>query len=151
MADLALKLGDKELEKACETIFDDIINHKMYITGGIGSSSAGEAFTVPYDLPNLLAYTESCAAIGLIFFAHRMLLLTNDAKYSDVIERALYNGFLSSTSLDGKAFFYCNPLEIIPYMDKRDVSVKHKALALPANQTHLAHAREPLTLFLEKR
>ncbi len=131
MADLALKNGDTGLKNACEAIFDDIVSHKMYITGGIGSSGAGEAFTVPYDLPDVFAYTESCAAIGLILFAQRMLLLTNDAKYSHVIERALYNGFLSSISLDGRAFFYCNPLRITPYMNSRDVSVDYKAFYLP--------------------
>ena len=134
MADLALKYGDTELKSACERIFDDIISSKLYITGGIGSSSAGEAFTVPYDLPNVFAYTESCAAIGLILFAHRMLLIDNDSKYSDVIERALYNGFLSSTSLDGKAFFYTNPLEIVPYLHTRDCSVTSKSLPLPITQ-----------------
>lgn len=131
MADIALKTGDECLKNACEAIFDDIVNTKMYITGGIGSSSAGEAFTVPYDLPNMLAYTESCAAIGLILFAHRMLLLTNDAKYSSIIERALYNGFLSSISLNGRAFFYCNPLEIYPQMIERDSSVTWKSVQLP--------------------
>lgn len=134
MADLALKYDDKELKEACEAIFDDIINGKMYITGGIGSSSAGESFTIDYDLPNLIAYTESCAAIGLVYFAHRMLLLTNDAKYSNVIERALYNGFLSSFSLDGKAFFYTNPLEIIPRLHERDSGLKYKSLNLPITQ-----------------
>lgn len=131
MADLALKYSDTGLKNACERIFDDIVNYKMYITGGIGSSSAGEAFTIPYDLPDVFAYTESCAAIGLILFAQRMLLLTNDAKYSHVIERTLYNGFLSSTSLNGKAFFYCNPLRIAPYMNKRDVSADWKSFQLP--------------------
>lgn len=131
MADIALKYNDNELKNACEKIFDDIVNRKMYITGGIGSSSAGEAFTVPYDLPNLLAYSESCAAIGLVFFAKRMLLLTNDSKYASVIERILYNGFLSSMSLDGKSFFYTNPLELIPYMHKRDVSVNTSSQNLP--------------------
>ena len=131
MADIANKYNDVELKTACERLFDDIVNGKMYITGGIGSSSAGEAFTVPYDLPNLLAYTESCAAIGLIFFAQRMLTLTNEKKYADVIERALYNGFLSSISLDGKSFFYTNPLEVIPSMHNRDVSVKFKSVNLP--------------------
>ena len=134
MADLALKTGDERLKNACVAIFDDIINYKMYITGGIGSSSAGEAFTVKYDLPNLLAYTESCAAIGLVYFAQRMLLLTNDAKYASVIERVLYNGFLASLSLDGKAFFYCNPLEIYPEMITRDSSVVWKSLNLPVTQ-----------------
>lgn len=134
MADLALRYGDKELFNACEGLFDDIVNHKMYITGGIGSSKAGEAFTVPYDLPNLIAYAESCAAIGLVLFAHRMLLLTNDVKYSHVIERALYNGFLSSFSLDGKSFFYCNPLEVLPSLKGRDEELKEKTIDMPINQ-----------------
>ncbi len=134
MADLALRYNDRELKEACEAIFDDIINGKMYITGGIGSSSAGESFSIHYDLPNLIAYTESCAAIGLVYFAHRMLLLTNDAKYSNVIERVLYNGFLSSFSLDGKAFFYTNPLEIIPSLKDRDKGLERKSLNLPITQ-----------------
>ncbi len=134
MADLALRYNDKDLQNACETIFDDIVNHKMYITGGIGSSRAGEAFTIPYDLPNLIAYTESCAAIGLILFCHRMLLLTNDVKYSHVIERALYNGFLSSFSLDGKSFFYCNPLEVLPSLKKRDEELTEKTINMPITE-----------------
>ena len=134
MADLALKYNDDTLKNACETIFDDIVNHKMYITGGIGSSRAGEAFTIPYDLPNLIAYTESCAAIGLVLFSHRMLLLTNDVKYSHVIERALYNGFLSSFSLDGNAFFYCNPLEVLPSLRKRDEELTEKTINMPITQ-----------------
>ena len=120
MADLAHLTGDAGLLSACEALFDDIAEKKMYITGGIGSSSCGEAFTLPYDLPNIVAYTETCAAIGLAFFASRMLDLDMDSKYSDVIERVIYNGFLSSTSLDGKAFFYENPLEVIPYLSERD-------------------------------
>lgn len=131
MADLALRYNDEALKNACEAIFDDIVSHKMYITGGIGSSKAGEAFTIPYDLPNLIAYTESCAAIGLVLFAHRMLLLTNDVKYSNVIERVLYNGFLSSFSLDGKAFFYCNPLEVLPSLKKRDEELTEKTISMP--------------------
>ncbi len=126
MADLALKYNDDTLKNACKKIFDNISEKRMYITGGIGSSNAGEAFTVDYDLPNLIAYTESCAALGLALFAHRMLLLENGSKYADVVERAIYNGFLSSISLDGKAFFYTNPLEILPYMLTRDTSVKEK-------------------------
>ncbi len=122
MADLALKYNDEELKNACKAIFDDIVNKKMYITGGIGSSGYGEAFTVPYDLPNLFAYSESCAAIGLVFFAKRMMLIDTDAKYADVIERILYNGFLSSISLSGDEFFYTNPLELLPYMRTKDVS-----------------------------
>ena len=120
MADVAKLTGDEELKRACEAIFDDIVNKKMYVTGGIGSTSSGEAFTAPYDLPNLVAYSESCAAIALAFFASRMLDLDVDSKYSDVIERVIYNGFMSSTSLDGKSFFYVNPLEIIPYLPSRE-------------------------------
>ncbi len=123
MADIALLDGDEELKSACEKIFDDIINRKMYITGGIGSTHHGEAFTIPYDLPNETAYSESCAAIGLVFFAHRMLILTGEKKYADVIERVIYNGFLSSISLDGKAFFYVNPLEIVKENHTRHKSV----------------------------
>lgn len=123
MADIALLDDDEELKSACEKIFDDIINRKMYITGGIGSTHHGEAFTIPYDLPNETAYAESCAAIGLVFFAHRMLILTGEKKYADVIERVIYNGFLSSISLDGKAFFYVNPLEIVKENHTRHKSV----------------------------
>lgn len=126
MADLALKYNDEGLKNACKRIFDNIANKRMYVTGGIGSSSEGEAFTIDYDLPNLISYTESCAALGLSLFAHRMLLLENDAKYAHVVERAIYNGFMSSISLDGRGFFYTNPLEILPHMLTREASVKNK-------------------------
>ncbi|MBQ7383577.1 MAG: glycoside hydrolase family 127 protein, partial [Clostridia bacterium] len=122
MADLAYHNGDESLKVACETLFDNIVSKRMYITGGIGSSAAGEAFTVDYDLPSLLAYTETCAALGLALFANRMLRLEANSKYADVVERVIYNGFMSSTSLDGKSFYYENPLEILPYLPKRDVS-----------------------------
>lgn len=121
MADLARIDGDTELFDACRRVFDDIYYRKMYISGGIGSTSAGEAFTVTnYDLPNMLAYTETCASFGLAIFAHRMLLLENDRRYADTVEREIYNGFLSGVSLDGKAFFYENPLEVIPRLRGRD-------------------------------
>ena len=123
MADLALRYNDKKLKSACKKLFDNIATKRMYVTGGIGSSHDGEAFTVDYDLPNAVSYTESCAALGLVLFASRMMLLENDAKYADVAERALYNGFLSSISLDGKSFFYTNPLEIQPYKHTRNVSI----------------------------
>ncbi len=131
MADIALKTGDTRLKKACESIFDNIAEKRMYITGGIGSSHEGEAFTVDYDLPNEVSYTESCAALGLALFAHRMLLLDTNSKYADVVERAVYNGFLSSISLDGKSFYYTNPLEIIPLHHTRDVSVSGNSMWLP--------------------
>lgn len=120
MADAAEKTGDEGLKTACEALFRDITEKKMFITGSIGSSAKGEAFTVPYDLFNLVAYSETCASIGLIFFAQRMLKNQPDSRYSDVIERALYNCFLASTSLDGKAFYYENPQEIVPYLHTRD-------------------------------
>lgn len=134
MADVALHTGDKELQAACEAIFDNVANKRMYITGGIGSSGAGEAFTVDYDLPNLISYTESCAALALALFANRMLRFGADSKYADVVERVMYNGFMSSLSLDGKSFFYQNPLEILPHMHTRDVSVNHASVGLPPMQ-----------------
>ena len=112
MALLAAETPDAELVSACKTLWSDIVNGKMYVTGGIGSTCIGEAFTSPYDLPNDQAYTETCAGIGLAFFAQAMLCLENNSAYADVIERALYNGILSGLSLDGKEFFYENPLEI---------------------------------------
>lgn len=122
MADLAVRCNDPELADTCRALFDNIVRKRMYVTGGVGSSVVQEAFTVDYDLPNVTAYTESCAAIALAMFARRMQLLEPDVRYADVIERILYNGFLSSVSLDGKAFFYSNPLEILPEHTHRNVS-----------------------------
>ncbi len=111
MADMARIDGDEEMFAACERLFNDAVK-KMYVTGGIGSDPRGECFTVPYDLPNQTAYSESCAAISFMMFCRRMLLISCDVRYADVIERIMYNNLLSSVSLDGKAFFYENPLEI---------------------------------------
>lgn len=121
MADIARDCCDQKMQEACEALFQDIVRHKLYITGGIGSSKHGEAFTIPYDLPNKEAYTETCAAIGLIFFSSRLLLSQVDSIYGDVVEQVLYNGFLSGLSLDGKAFFYTNPLELCPEWLEKDV------------------------------
>ena len=112
MANLAEKTGDETLKNACRVLWNDVTTHKMYVTGGVGSTKIGEAFTRSFDLPNDTAYTETCAAIALLFFGNAMLALENDAKYADVVERALYNGVLSGLSLDGRHFFYTNPLEI---------------------------------------
>lgn len=112
MAYQAAHTGERAMINACQALWRDIVDSKMYITGGVGSSHIGEAFTHPYDLPNDTAYNETCAAIGVMFFANAMLALENRAEYADVIERAFYNGVLSGLSLDGKAFFYENPLEI---------------------------------------
>ena len=111
MAKYAKLKNDKELIKTLEVLYEDLTK-KVYITGGIGSAKMGEAFTIPYDLPNLTAYSESCAAIGLIWYLMGLFELCSKKEYSDLIERTLYNVFLSSTSIDGKAFFYENPLEI---------------------------------------
>ena len=134
MADIAWQTGDAELKKACEALFNNIVDKRMYITGGIGSSSCGEAFTVDYDLSNLLAYTESCAALGLALFANRMLRFEADSRYSDTVERVIYNGFMSSMSLNGKSFFYENPLEVIPYLHTRDTSTKSGSIHWPQMQ-----------------
>lgn len=115
MADLARLTGDDRYFKTCQRLFADIIDRKMYITGGVGSSNMGESFTTEYFMPNDAAYTETCAAISLAMFCQRMLKLTNDSLYADVVERVLYNGMLSGVSLDGTYFNYTNPLEIDPF------------------------------------
>lgn len=120
MADIARLTGDDSLLAACDTLWNNIANKKMYITGGIGSTNHGEAFTYAYDLPNDMAYAETCASIGLVFFARRMLQIRPDARYANVMERALFNGVLSGMALDGKSFFYVNPLEVLPEACRRD-------------------------------
>jgi len=114
IADLAEKLDDKALFETADALFEDISTRKMYITGGIGSSAYGEAFSIPYYLPNRYAYTETCASLGLALFTRRMYRMKNDSKYGDVCERALFNGMISGLSLKGDSFFYENPLEMNP-------------------------------------
>lgn len=114
MADLAAETGDAELLAACRRLWDDIVNRQMYVTGGIGSTSIGEAFTFDYDLPNDTVYAETCASIGLIFFASRMLRIEAKSTYADAIETALYNNVIASMQMDGRHFFYVNPLEVWP-------------------------------------
>jgi DUF1680 family protein len=110
MADLALELDDAGLREACERLWDDLVSSKLYVTGGIGADASIEGFGPAFDLPDRTGYAETCAAIGLVFWAHRMMLLTGEAAYVDVLERALYNGVLSGASSDGTRFFYGNPL-----------------------------------------
>ncbi|MHB9130961.1 MAG: glycoside hydrolase family 127 protein [Armatimonadota bacterium] len=110
MADLAGELDDDGLRRAGERLWEDLCLQKMYLTGGIGPSKHNEGFTTAYDLPNDTAYAETCAAIGLVFWNHRLLQLDCDSRYADVMERALYNGVISGVSLDGEKFFYVNPL-----------------------------------------
>ena len=114
MADVAAETDDRELFAACKRLWDSTTTRRMYITGGIGSRREGETFGQDYELPNEIGYAETCAAIGLVFFAHRMLQIEANARYTDVMERALYNGVLSGVSLDGKRFFYSNPLAVYP-------------------------------------
>jgi len=126
MADVAREKKDDSLVEACKRLWDNIVNKQMYVTGGIGSTVHGEAFTVDYDLPNDTAYSETCAAIGLIFFAHRMLQLETNSRYADVMERALYNTVIAGMARDGRSFFYVNPLEVTPELcDGRNKNFNH--------------------------
>lgn len=111
-ADIAYLYNDKELFEAADRCFENVVNKRMYITGATGSTCHGESFTIDYDLPNRDAYAETCAAISLAFFANRMIRINADSKYADAVEKVMYNGALSGISMDGKGFFYENPLEI---------------------------------------
>lgn len=126
MADVAEETNDEALKAACRRCFDNIVNKRMYITGSVGSTHLGEAFTIDYDLPNRTAYTETCAAISLAMFSHRMLHLETDSVFADTLERAIYNGVLSGVSMDGKAFFYENPLEIDPAFNEVNPATEQK-------------------------
>lgn len=110
MADIAALTGNEAYLKAIDAIWHDVVERKLYITGGIGATGAGEAFGAAYQLPNMSAYAETCAAIANVYWNNRMFLLHGDAKYIDVLERILYNGLLSGVSLSGDRFFYPNPL-----------------------------------------
>ncbi|MBN2270916.1 MAG: glycoside hydrolase family 127 protein [Sedimentisphaerales bacterium] len=110
MADVAALTGDETYFKAAERIWENVVGRKLYLTGGIGATGAGEAFGKNYELPNETAYCETCAAIGNVMWNHRMFLGSGDAKYIDVLERTLYNGLISGVSLEGNTFFYPNPL-----------------------------------------
>jgi DUF1680 family protein len=111
MADVAALTGDASYVKASDAIWENVVGKKLYITGGIGATGRGEAFGGDYELPNMTAYNETCAAIGNDYWNHRLFLLHADAKYVDVLERTLYNGLISGVALDGTTFFYPNPLE----------------------------------------
>ena len=125
MADLAATEHDEKLFDACERLWNNMTEKKMYITGGIGSTVEGEAFTKEYELPNDMAYAETCASIGLVFFAKQMLKMSKNGKYADVMERELYNGIISGMQLDGKRFFYVNPLEVNPGVSGEIFGYKH--------------------------
>ena len=119
MADVAAMTGDKSYIEAIDRIWDNIVTKKLYITGGIGATNQGEAFGKNYELPNMSAYCETCAAIGNVYVNHRLFLLHGHAKYYDVLERTLYNGLISGISLDGGGFFYPNPLQSMGQHQRR--------------------------------
>jgi DUF1680 family protein len=125
MADMARLTGDAKLREACEALFANIAKKQMYITGGIGQSAYGESFSYDYSLPNDTVYGETCAAIGLAFFARRMSSIDPRSGYADVLEKTLYNGIISGMSLDGRAFFYVNPLEALPEASLKDFRMRH--------------------------
>ncbi len=125
MADVARLTKDEAMFAACERLWDNITKEKLYITGGIGATPVGEAFSFGYDLPNDTVYSETCAAIGLAFFARRMLEIQADNRYGDVMELALYNTVLAGMALDGKSFFYVNPLEVYPKACRQDERKRH--------------------------
>lgn len=125
MADIAEEYDDSELMNACLKIWKNIVNRRMYITGGIGSSGFWERFTADYDLPNSSNYSETCASIGLAQFGLRMAKITRDASYMDIVERVLYNNLRSGISLAGNTYFYVNPLEVWPKRCLENTSDAH--------------------------
>jgi DUF1680 family protein len=112
MADVAALTGDEKLLSAVDTIWDNVVGKKMYVQGGVGAIGDGERFGDNYELPNATAYNETCAAIAQVFWNERMFLLHGDSKYIDVLEKTLYNGFISGVGLDGKSFFYTNAMQV---------------------------------------
>lgn len=125
MTDVAKETGDDSLWKVCKTLWEDVSLKQMYITGAIGASPYGEAFSYDYDLPNDTIYGETCASIGLSFWARRMLETEMDRKYAEVMERCLFNSILSGTSMTGTGFFYVNPLEVVPEASEKDEGKRH--------------------------
>ena len=120
IADIALETGDEELLELSRRLWDDLTQHQMYVTGGVGPSPVNEGFTFAYDMPTETAYAETCAAIALAFWAHRMFHLDPDSRYIDIMERAIYNSSLSGLSYDGTRFFYGNPLAAYPGVNPLD-------------------------------
>jgi DUF1680 family protein len=135
MADVAALTGDTAYVQALDKIWENVAGRKLHITGGIGARGAGEAFGADYELPNLTAYNETCAAVGNDYWNHRLFLLHADAKYIDVMERTLYNGLISGVSLDGTTFFYQNPLEATGFAGKDQRSPWFGVACCPGNIT----------------
>ena len=135
MADVAALTGDTAYVNALDKIWENVASRKLHITGGIGARAAGEAFGADYELPNMSAYNETCAAVGNDYWNHRLFLLHADAKYIDVMERTLYNGLISGVSLDGTTFFYQNPLEATGFAGKDQRSPWFGVACCPGNIT----------------
>ncbi|WP_256757692.1 glycoside hydrolase family 127 protein [Cohnella sp. WQ 127256] len=125
MADLVIHNADPDLLEACRRLWSNMVNKQMYVTGSIGSTHHGEAFTFDYDLPNDTNYSETCASIGMIFFARRMLQLEPKGEYGDIMERAFYNTVTAGIGLDGKHYFYVNPMEVWPAASKGNPGKHH--------------------------
>ena len=125
MADAARENNDAAMLEACKRLWQSTVRQKLYVTGGVGGKHEGEAFSRAYDLPSDTAYSETCAAVGLVFFARRMLQMIPDSPYADVMEQALYNTVLAGMALDGKSFFYVNPLEVDPKACETDGRLRH--------------------------
>lgn len=132
MAEVAYYNKNDKMLSASKRIWNNIVKKRMYITGGIGSTVHGEAFTFDYDLPNDTMYCETCASIGLMYFARAMLKNEQDEKYASVMERALYNTVISGMALDGEHFFYVNPLEVDPHASKKDPGKSHVKATRPS-------------------
>jgi DUF1680 family protein len=129
VADAVLESGDASLLEALERLWRNLVEARMYITGGVGSQAHGERFTVDFDLPNDRAYAESCGSIGLVFWAHRMIQIKPRGVYGDVLERALYNNVLAGISLSGTEYFYANPLRVDPIAVRYREDLKHVSAA----------------------
>ena len=125
IAHVARLTGDEDLLAACKRFWNDIVKRRMYVTGNIGSTTTGESFTYDYDLPNDTDYGETCASVGMSFFAKQMLNIEAKGEYGDVLEKELFNGTLSGMSLDGKHFYYVNPLEADPVASKGNPGKSH--------------------------
>lgn len=132
MAEVASIRKDEKLFNAARKIWDNIIKKRLYITGGVGSTVRGEAFTFDYDLPNDTMYCETCASIGLLFFAKAMMKNHVDVEYAEIMEKTLYNTIISGMALDGKHFFYVNPLEVDPKASKYDPGKSHVKPSRPS-------------------
>ena len=125
MADVARETEDERLKEACDTLYENITRRQMYITGAVGQSSFGEAFSFDYDLPSDLVYGETCASIALMFFAHRMLRMSPKGEYGDLMDKLIYNGTISGMNLTGDKFFYVNPLESWPERNRKNQQFAH--------------------------